>query len=129
MDRTSVSRSDLVLEIGGGSKLRVEMKRHLAPRTVGTLLRSLPFRGNAHFLGKGIVYLESGVDSGGERTRRDFKTGDVAFYPAQGSICFFTGDLSAVRPMSPVGRISSGVEALLDTRPGDVLSLYQAATG
>ncbi len=125
MGLPSVSKSRLVLEIRGKSRIPVELKRHLAPRTVGMLLRSLPLDGNVHFLGENIVYIESSVDSGIERARRDFKRGDIAFYPAKGSICFFVGAASTGRQMSPIGRVASNVEGFGSARPGDVLSLYQ----
>jgi len=123
----SVSRLDLVLQVNDTCKIPVELKRHLAPRTVGMMLRSLPIRGNAHRLGGSIVYVGSVVDSGIERARRDFRRGDVAFYPAEGSVCFFVRDASAGRQMSPIGRITSGVDGLANVKPGDVLSLYQDA--
>jgi len=123
----SVSKSNLILEIKGKSKITVELKRHLAPRTVGMLLRSLPLDGNAHFLGRSIVYFESAIDSGAERARKDFRKGDVAFYPAGGSICFFVSDASPGKQMSPIGRIVSGIGGFSDAKPGDILSLRQEA--
>ena len=90
MSSGSVSKSTLILEIKGKFKLTCDLKRHLSPRTVGFILRALPIDGNAHRLGESIVYLETSIDSGIERSRREFKKGDVAFLPASGSICFFT---------------------------------------
>ena len=121
----SVSKSNLILEIKGKSKISIELKRHLAPRTVGILLRSLPLDGNAHFLGKSIVYFESTIDSGIERGRKDFKKGDIAFYPAEGSICFFVNDASPGKQMSPIGKITSSIDEFSNAKPGDILSLYQ----
>jgi len=123
----NVSKSNLILEIRGKSKITVELKRHLAPRTVGILLRSIPLDGNAHFLGKSIVYFESAIDSGAERARKDFRKGDVAFYPAEGSICFFVNDASPGKQMSPIGKTTSGIEEFSKAKPGDVLSLYHEA--
>lgn len=129
MGPPSVSRSGVVLEIRGKSRIRIDLKRHLAPGTVGELLRALPLDGNAHFMGGGIVCLESAVGSGIERARRDFRRGDVAFYPADGRICFFSDDALAPRPMSPIGRIVSGADGLAGARPGDLLSLRQEDAG
>lgn len=121
---SSVSRINLVLEVKGKSKVKVELKRHLSPRTIGILQRSIPLDGNAHFLGKSIIYLESMIDSGIERGKRDFKKGDVAFMPAQGSICFFINNAEGTKTMSPIGQIVENIDSLYDVRPGDVLSLY-----
>lgn len=123
----SVSRFELILQVSDACRITVELKRHLAPRTVGMMMRSLPLRGNAHRLGRNIVYVGSAVDSGLERARRDFRKGDVAFYPAEGNICFFVRDSPAGRQMSPIGRITSGIDGLASVKPGDVLSLYQDA--
>lgn len=92
---------------------------------MGVLLRSLPLGGNAHFLGNNIIYLECGLDSGTERARRNFKRGDIAFYPAGSSICFFTADASIQKPMSPIGRITGDMDELKGIKSGDVLSIRQ----
>ena len=69
MSISSVSRKQLILEIGGKVKLPCDLKRHLSPRTVGIIMRSLPLDGNSHLMGKNIVYFETSVDSGIERSR------------------------------------------------------------
>ena len=125
LSTNSVSKSNLILEIKGKSKICIELKRHLAPRTVGIILRSLPINGNAHFLGKSIIYFESSLDSGIERARKDFKKNDIAFYPAEGSICFFVNNASTGKQMSPIGKIVSGLENLINVKSGDVLSIYE----
>jgi hypothetical protein len=53
-----------------------------------------------------------------------FKKGDVAFLPAQGSICFFIGDSEPGKKMTPLGKITSNIDALAEVKPGDVFSLY-----
>ena len=128
MSSGSVSKTILILEIKGKSKLTFELKRHLSPRTVGSILRSLPLSGNAHQLGSSIFYLETPIESGIERARKEFKKGDVAFFPTAGSICFFTKDAEPGKTMTPVGKILSNIEILNDVKSGDVFSIY-AETG
>lgn len=114
----------LTLEVVGGPCTQCELKRHLAPRTVGTILRALPLEGNAHRLGAGATYIETAVDSGMERAKSEFARGDVAFLPAVGGICFFTGGASG-KKMTPIGRIAD--PGILDgLRPGSALRLYAA---
>ena len=123
MDELPLLQKPLTLEIVGKSNTLCDLKRHLAPRTVGIILRSLPLEGNAHHLGS-ITYIETAVDSGMERARTAFKRGDVAFLPSSGGICFFTHDMSA-KTMTPIGRLHDpGI--LNDVKPGDVLRLYAA---
>lgn len=126
MSAGSVSSFHLVVEIKGKSKLTCELKRHLSPKTVSTILRSLPIDGNAHFLGQNIVYFETTVNSGVERQRKEFKKGDIAFSPAGGSICFFLSDVVLTKSMTPIGKVTSGMEVLGAVKPGDVFSVSQA---
>ena len=89
MEQHSVSKIKVILEIRGKAKLNCELKRHLSPRTVGIISRSLPLEGNAHLITSSIAYFETPIDSGTDRPRKEFKKGDIAFLPANGSICFF----------------------------------------
>lgn len=126
METDSVSKIKLVLEIRGKAKLDCELKRHLSPRTVGIISRKLPLDGNAHLLANGIVYVESSIESGIERQRKEFKKGDIAFLPNNGSICFFFEDTISTKAMSPLGKIISNIDALKNIRPGDTFLLYSA---
>ena len=124
----SVSRKQLILEIKNKGKIYCDLKRHLSPRTVGTIMRSLPLEGHAHMLGKSIAYFETPVDSGIERAKKEFKTGDISFLPTSGSICFFMSDAVPGKSMTPIGKISKGIELLKDLKPGDVFLFYEEAT-
>ena len=126
MDTLSVSAIDVVLEIRGKVKLSCQFKRHLSPTTVGLITRSLPLEGNVHHIGSSIVYIETGVNSGIERKKTNFKNGDIAFLPAEGSICFFVDDVSIIKPMTPIGRILGNLDVLRKVKVGDILSLYTA---
>ena len=126
LSSNSVSRKQLILEIRGKHKISCDLKRHLSPRTVGTIMRSLPLEGHAHLLGSSILYFETTVDSGIERSRSEFKKGDVAFLPSSGSVCFFTTDVVSAKKMTPIGKLSGDVNLLVDVKPGDVFCLYEA---
>ena len=125
MSTSSVSRKQLILEIRGKAKILCDLKRHLSPRTVGTIMRSLPLEGHAHLLGKSILYFESNVDSGIERSTTEFKKGDVAFLPSAGSLCFFLNDTVFTKTMTLIGKLSENIDALKDVKPGDVLCIYE----
>jgi len=120
----SVSKKQLILEIRGKAKIQCDLKRHLSPKTVGTIMRSLPLEGHAHMLGKSIAYFETTIDSGIERSRTEFKKGDVAFLSSTGSICFFIEDSEPGKTMTPIGKLEY-VEDLKNLKPGDVFSLYE----
>ncbi len=125
MSTPSVSRKQLILEIQGEAKISCDLKRHLSPRTVGTIMRSLPLEGHAHLLGQSIMYFETSIDSGIERARSEFKKGDVAFLPSSGSICFFINDVVSGKTMTPIGKLGDNIDVLKDVKSGDVFRIYE----
>ncbi len=125
MSIDSVSRKQLILEIQGKAKIPCDLKRHLSPRTVGTIMRSLPLEGHAHLLGKSILYFETTIDSGIERAKTEFKKGDVAFLPSTGSVCFFIADVVSGKTMTPIGKLIDNIDALKDVKSGDVFRIYE----
>ena len=126
MSAGSVSRLEIVVEIKGKSQLKCDLKRHLAPVTVGNIIRSLPLEGNVHMMNNSFVYIETKINVGGERQRKEFKKGEMAFMTANGSICFFLNDTESPKTLSPIGKITSNVEALNDVKSGDVFLITQA---
>ena len=120
----SVSVVNLILEINGKPKLFCQLKRHLSPKTVGLISRSLPIQSNAHKMGNSVIYIETTIDSGIERQRTEFKKGDIAFMPYEGSICFFFADSSNVKSMSLIGKIVDNVDILKEIKSSDIISLY-----
>ena len=125
MSSFSISKKQLILEIKDKAKIPCELKRHLSPRTVGTIMRSIPLEGHAHLMGKNIAYFETSIDSGTERPRKEFKKGDVAFSSSSGSICFFIADSVPGKTMTPIGKLTENVDALKAIKPGDVFLLYE----
>ena len=119
----TVSKIDLVLEINGRERIKCQLKRHLSPMTVGLITRMLPLKGNVHQMGRSIMYFETGINSGIERKRTDFKKGDIAFLPTEGSICFYMDDISDGKSMTIIGKIIDDIERLNGIKSSDILSL------
>ena len=119
----TVSKIDVNLEVNGREKIKCQLKRHLSPITVGLITRMLPLEGNVHQMGRSIIYFETGINSGIERKRTDFKKGDIAFLPIEGSICFYMDDISDGKPMTIIGKIIDDIEKLSGIKSGDTLSL------
>ncbi len=119
----TVSRVDVILEINGVERISCQLKRHFSPMTVGLITRILPLRGNAHHMGQSIVYFETRINSGIERRKTDFKKGDIAYLPTEGSICFYMDDVFGGKPMTVVGKITGDVKKLKTIKASDVLSL------
>ena len=119
----TVSKIDVILEVNGRERIKCQLKRHLSPMTVGLITRMLPLEGNVHQMGRSIMYFETGINSGIERKRIDFKKGDIAFLPTEGSICFYMDDISDGKPMTIIGKIIDGIEKLSGIKSGDTLLL------
>ena len=119
----TVSKINVILEVNGRERIKCQLKRHLSPMTVGLITRMLPLEGNVHQMGRSIMYFETGIKSGIERKRIDFKKGDIAFLPTEGSICFYMDDISDGKPMTIIGKIIDGIEKLSEVKSSDVLSL------
>ena len=124
MSGGSVSKSHVILEITGKFKIKCELKRHLSPSLVGTINRFLPITGTIHMLGTSGVYVESNIESGGERTRNEFKKGDIAFLSVGHSFCFFYKDTKVGKDLIPIGKILDDPEDLLKSTSGDEVSIY-----
>ena len=119
----TVSKIDVILEVNGRERIKCQLKRHLSPMTVGLITRMLPLEGNVHQMGRSIMYFETGINSGIERKRTDFKKGDIAFLPTEGSICFYMDDISDGKPVTIIGKIIDDVEKLSGVKSSDILSL------
>ena len=124
----SVSKQDLVLTLKGKTSLNLELKRHLAPKTVGTVMRSIPIEGNAHMIGNSIAFIDTTIRAGGEKLRTQFKKGDIGFLASNSSICFFIDDVSNMKFMTLIGKVVSNLESLKDVKPGDIFTITQAGT-
>ena len=122
MDSGTVSSFDLVLKINNGKGIPCQLKRHLSPVTVGLIMRMQPLSGNAHQMGKSIVYFKTDINSGIERKKTDFKKGDIAFLPTEGCVCFYTDDVYDGKSMTPIGKINE-IDKLNAIKPSDILSL------
>ena len=123
MQSGTVSRIDIILGINDKTRITCRLKRHLSPLTVGLITRMLPLNGNAHYMGKSILYFETKINSGIERKRTDFKKGDIAFLPIEGSICFYLHDVFDSKPMTIIGKILGDTDKLNEVKTSDVLSI------
>ena len=123
MDSRTVSKVDVTLEINESVRISCQLKRHLSPITIGLITRALPLKGNAHQMGQSIVYFETKINSGIERKKTDFKKGDIAFLPTEGSICFYLDDVFAGKQMTIIGKMMDGADKLKIVKPSDTLSL------
>lgn len=121
----SVSKVECVASIGGRGEGRFSLFRHLAPLTVSALLHSLPFDSRVS-LQPAMVCLFTQLRVGVEKPKTQFARGDVAFLPSAALVCVFLGDARSDRPLNPLGKVESGLEAFDAVRRGDVIRVSLA---
>ncbi len=118
----SVSKVECVASIAGRGEGKVSFFRHLAPLTVNAVLRSIPFDSRVS-LQPAMVCLFTQLRVGVEKPRTKFARGDVAFLPSGSLICVFLGDAKSDRPLNPIGKVETGLDAFDAVRRGDVVRI------
>ncbi|GIU72800.1 MAG: hypothetical protein KatS3mg003_2279 [Candidatus Nitrosocaldaceae archaeon] len=119
MSAGSVSRIKGIIELRGKGSCECEFIRHLAPLTVGSILRALPLEGRV-LVEDEYVGLVTNLSIGAEKQRDSFKRGDIAFMVANNAICIFKKDVS-MKGFNPVGRVISNIEVLEKASMGDIM--------
>jgi len=124
MPETSVSRIPIRLIIERIGEAEGELIRHLAPRTVDTVVKKLPVEGRAA-LWKEEVYFEIPVTMGEEKARSTVKKGDLAYWPMGKALCVFYGDSQPYSPVNIVGRILKNLELFSQVKSGAVIRVVR----
>ena len=78
--------------IPGKGKISGRIYKHLAPVTLAKIQRAVPFNGRVNFYEKNFVYILTSVVTGEEKSRKEFKKGEIAFMPSGCMLCFFLQD-------------------------------------
>lgn len=125
MSDTSVSRIPIRLIIENTGEAEGELIRHLAPRTVDTILKKLPVEGRAA-LWKEEVYFEIPVAAGAEKAKPTVKKGDLAYWPMGKALCIFYGDSQPYSVVNIVGQITKNLELFSKVKSGTVVKVIRA---
>ena len=102
------------------------LKRHLAPITVGRLLRALqdaPISGPVMRYGTGQICLQTTVAAGKEKSVHQVEPGDLAYTPQTSSICIFVEPCKPYSPVNKIGLLTEGLELFEKLRTGISLSI------
>lgn len=97
-----------------------ELIRHLAPRTVDSIVKQLPIEGRAA-LWKEEVYFEIPVKTGEEKAKPSVKKGDIAYWPMGNALCFFYGESQPYSRVNIVGRVTKNLELFDRAKSGAVI--------
>ena len=97
-----------------------ELIRHMAPRTVDTIVRALPVEGRAA-IWKEEVYFEIPVKMGEEKAKPKVEKGDIAFWPMGSALCIFYGESQPYSPVNIVGKVTKNLELFAKVKSGSVI--------
>ncbi len=97
--------------------------KHLSPVTLTKILREVPIIGRVNFYERGFAYILTNVVAGEEKSRKEFKKGEIAFMPSGSSICFFLQDVRSYKPMNPLGEVVQGMDVLESCKRGDSIEI------
>ncbi len=113
----SVSRIPIKFIIEGVGEAEGELIRHLAPRTVGAIVKRLPIEGRAA-LWKEEVYFEIPVKMGKEKAEPTVEKGAVAYWPMGKALCIFYGESQPYSPVNIVGQVTENLELFERVKSG-----------
>lgn len=121
----SVSKVECKALIRGKGEIRFDVYKHLAPVTVSAILRELPINARVTIYPGAMICLLTGIKAGVEKQRFEFARGEVAFLPANGSLCFFMANAKSQSPLNPVGKVESDLAVLQGLAVGDSMEINQ----
>ncbi len=121
----SVSKVECKAVVRGKSEMKFDLYKHLAPVTVSAILRELPINARATIYPRAMICLLTPIKCGVEKQRFEFAKGDVAFLPANGSLCFFLANAKSQSPLNPIGKIEGSLSVLESLSAGDTIEIVQ----
>lgn len=103
--------------IEGVGEAAGELVRHLAPRTVDGITKTLPIEGRAA-LWKEEVYFEIPVTMGDEKAKPNVEKGAIAYWPMGRALCVFYGESQPYSPVNIVGEVTENLQVFSETKSG-----------
>ena len=94
-----------------------ELVRHLAPRTVDAITKTLPIEGRAA-LWKEEVYFEIPVTMGDEKAKPEVEKGTIAYWPMGRALCIFYDESQPYSPVNIIGKIIENLEIFASIKSG-----------
>jgi hypothetical protein len=121
----SVSKVECKAVIRGKGEVKFDIFKHLAPVTVSAILRELPINARVTIYPRAMICLLTGIKAGVEKQRFEFTKGDIAFLPANGSLCFFLANAKSQSPLNPIGKLEADLGVLAGLSAGDTMEIIQ----
>jgi len=114
---------EMTARVSGKGTIVANLFKHLSPVTLSRIVREVPITGHVNFYERNFVYILTNVVSGEEKSRKEFKKGEVAFMPSGSSICFFLQDVRSYKPMNLLGEVTHGMDLLESLKRGDSIEI------
>ena len=114
---------EMLAKVPGKGTLVGNLYKHLSPVTITRILREVPITGRVNFYERNFVYILTSVVAGEEKSKKDFRKGQIAFMPSGSSICFFLQDIRSYKPMNLLGEMTTGMEFLESCKRGDSIEI------
>lgn len=119
----SISAMEMLAKVPGKGTIVGNLYKHLSPVTLTKILREVPITGHVNFYERDFAYILTNVVAGEEKSKKEFRKGQVAFMPSGSSICFFLQDVRSYKPMNLLGEIVKGMEVLESCKRGDSIEI------
>lgn len=120
---SSVSRIPIKININE-AVFYGDLVRHLSPLTVKKIIEHLPLSNRTSKFEKIFVYVKTNLELGSEKSKKDFKKGDLAFSPSGSFICIFLKDHIHNQWLNPIGNIhDDNIEVLSELKTGTILTI------
>lgn len=119
----SISEMELRARVPGKGTIIGRVYKHLSPVTLGRIQRAVPLDGHVNLFEKNFAYILTNVVSGEEKSRKEFRRGEIAFMPSGSMICFFLQDTRSYKPMNALGEVTEGMNVLESCRRGDTIQI------
>jgi len=121
-----ISGVKIKFKIDGLGEASGELKRHLAPRTIDLLVRTLPIEGRAA-VWKEEIYFEIPLKMGDEKAKDNVEKGTIAFWPMGSAICVFFGTSQPYSPVNIIGRITKNLNVFSKIKSGTKIKVEKSS--
>ena len=122
MSEESITRVPIKFFIENVGKAEGELIRHLAPRTVDAITKTLPIEGRAA-LWKEEVYFEIQIKMGDEKAKPKVEKGTIAYWPMGNALCIFYGETQPYSPVNIVGSVTKNLEIFAKLKSGTIIKV------
>lgn len=117
MTEESITRVLIKFSIENVGEAEGELIRHLAPRTVDAITKTLPIEGRMA-LWKEEVYFEIPIKMGDEKAKPKVEKGTIAYWPMGNALCVFYGESQPYSPVNIIGKVTKNLELFADAKSG-----------